>query len=751
MKLYISSLVLFVYTHTCFSQSVIGKVLDTEAKTPIESAVIQFVDLHSGVITDSMGVFKYTGVLPQNCKIKVSAIGYETLLKIYDSKNIDTLFIELHEAHLDLNEVTVTSTGVLQKHTITNVDSKTINELNNIQTTNLGEALSNIPGVYQTSTGNGISKPVIRGLSGMRVVTYLNGQRIENQQWGGDHGMGITENGIGSVEVIKGPSALLYGADALGGVLYFLDENYAKQNQIESNIESQFESNTMCTKNYTSLKISRNNLRANIFANYSNNADYRLPDGLYAKNSRYAERNLKAALGYNKNKWAINVRYNLMNNHIGLPGDTEDSVITTESYRLAMQERMQIAPMQVITNSYALVDNSFYFDKSELKVLFGNTINKLSEFEEEMTIPAMQVVLSNYTYNILWRKDFKNNTYLLLGSQGMFQQNKNSPEAEETLIPDSRIIDNGIYAVFKAEIKKWELESGIRFDNRLLKSFAIFNDNNPIDKIFNGFNYSVGASRKYKYFMYRGNVSTGYRPPHLNELLSNGEHHGAMRYETGDINLRSENATQLDVSAEYVSDHLSVIVNPFYNYMKNFIAILPYDSVVDGLPYFKYSRLQSALLYGADIGFHYHPHFAHRFHIESSFSTVFAEDEQGPPLSLIPQTRINSSLRYEFKSKKKVNLENISLQHIYFLKQERVAVYEAASPAYQLFNIGANIKFNFKSPLYLKAGVKNIFNETYIDHLSRLKNIGLVSPGINYYVSLKINLNKSIGNKSINE
>jgi iron complex outermembrane receptor protein len=137
----------------------------------------------------------------------------------------------------------------------------------------LGEAISNMSSVYQTSTGLGISKPVIRGLSGMRVISFLNGLRIENQQWGGDHGMGINENGIGNVEVIKGPSSLLYGADAMGGVVYFTDEAYAKQNEIQAKVESRYETNTSGSNNFATLKFNKNNLRFNLHANYANHAD----------------------------------------------------------------------------------------------------------------------------------------------------------------------------------------------------------------------------------------------------------------------------------------------------------------------------------------------------------------------------------------------------------------------------------------------------------------------------------------------
>src|SRR5690606_5427404 len=139
--------------------------------------------------------------------------------------------------------------GKLQNENVTNVELVRLNQLNRIPGTTLSEAITNIPGVYQSSIGTGIGKPVIRGMSGTRVVTYLNGLRIENQQWGDDHGMGVTSVGIDAVEVIKGPASLLYGSDALGGVLYFVNQPYANLNKIEGYFQTRIESNSLGTEN----------------------------------------------------------------------------------------------------------------------------------------------------------------------------------------------------------------------------------------------------------------------------------------------------------------------------------------------------------------------------------------------------------------------------------------------------------------------------------------------------------------------
>ena len=220
-----------------------------------------------------------------------------------------------------------------------------------------------------------------------------------------------------------------------------------------------------------------------------------------------------------------------------------------------------------------------------------------------------------------------------------------------------------------------------------------------------------------------------------------------MRYEIGNANLKSERATQFDVNYEFDAEHISLIVNPFYNYIVNYIQLSYQDSIIDGLPVFKHEQTPIVHLYGADVGIHYHPHFAHWLHIESSYSLIRAEDRAAKSVSLMPQARVNSFLKVRFKGKRKIRLEQLSAQHQYFFRQENVASYETVSEGYHLFNVGMDLLFDFKSPLKLGLGMKNVLNEDYINHLSRLKNIGMSHPGRNFYVNLKYSISGKMKRK----
>lgn len=732
------------------AQNLSGSVVSQKTGEPIPFATVYIIDLDVASVADDQGYFSFTMSLPDKVKLRVSASGFESQLFEVTMDRIG-IKIALTERHIELDEITVSgSKETFNRNSPIHIETRKLSDLNAIPSTTLGEAIANIPGVYQSTTGVGISKPVIRGMQGIRVVTMLNGLRIENQQWSGDHGMGISELGIGNVEVIKGPSSLLYGADALGGVVYFSDESYAKLNTFEVGVKAQFESNTMGTSDQLWFKLSKRNYRFNIAGSFSDHADYQLPNGLYALNTRFKENALKASFSFNQNNWAGHIRYTYNKSRIGIPESSHDPLDHDHDHDLENdnQGREESVPAQAFNNHYLSIENKWFFKKNELSVLLGQTISQLREFEESFSEPAMFMNLSNSLISVRSKTKINPKWTLISGYQGMYQRNKNDLVAEELLIPDAATLDNGVYAIGYFEKNAWSFQMGGRYDQRVLNTKDSFNGIAPVHKTYHGFNFSGGFVRNVSSNTLRFNVSTGFRAPHLSELLANGEHHGSLRYEIGEIELVPEKATQFDLTFEIHRNHLEVIINPFLNYIRDYIALQPLDSLVEDLPVYKYSQYKEVLLYGTDLGVHFHPHFAHWLHLENSISFLQAESTNGENISLIPQTRVSTNLKFSLDLKWKFRPEDIVIQYNYFLRQNRVAVYESASTDYHMVNVGFNWKLDIKNPLIVSMGVKNVFNEQYIDHLSRLKNIGLSHPGRNIYLSLKYTFTKSLRSKA---
>ena len=676
---------LFVF-HYGNAQNIKGSILDLNSGEGLPFAKIYCIETQNGAIADSNGNWELENVINNQMTLQISASEYESKMIEVDNPNTD-IIVELELAHIHLDEVIIsTSDSKLQRYSTFPIDSRKIADLNKIENTNLVDALSNMPGIYNQSTGNGIAKPVIRGLSGMRVLTSLNGLRIENQQWGADHGFALFNLGIDRVEVIKGPSSLIYGADALGGVIYVGDEPYANANESEFKMSSKFETNSLATVNNISYKSSKNKLRFAVYGGYFNRADYGIPGNQFVTNSKNSGGSVKTAIGYNKKNWITNFRYQLLYFQNGLPGHTHDANPDVSSFLNDNQSRSYNIPAQKITNHLAQWENKIYFKNDELVAQLGFTSNELKEYGEKVSVAGIDMTLQNYSYNLRWKHQFNKHFELVSGSQGMFQSNTNGRYAEEVLVPNADFVDLGAFSLLKGTFNIWNIQAGARYDQR---SVTTLESVDPFAKTFSGVNYSAGISRSSKNFTTRLNASSGFRPPHVSELLANGVHHATMQYLIGDVNLDSERANQIDFYFGSHFDHLEIVINPFINQINNFVFKDPTGNTdsTSGLPLFNIKQTD-ALLSGGDIAIHYHPHIAHWLHLESNFSLLSAQDISNNSLPFTPQNRINNIVKVDFNSDKNLKINSLSAQYVYFFEQNKVAIYEQTSDAYQLINLG---------------------------------------------------------------
>lgn len=720
-----------------FSQVLIGRVLDSETKKGIKNAYIYSTDLEIGSVTNDNGEFEITKFPQFNSKIIVTALGYEDKMVMVSADSLIVIFLD--PQHVILEEVVVsTPTGKLQSENITNITSIKLNGTNSIKSNTVGEILATVPGVYITGVGRGISKPVIRGLSGNRVVTYVDGLRIENQQWGGDHGIGVTSLGIDRLEIIKGPSSLLYGSDAIGGVLYFVESQYLPKDTWKSFIQTDFESSSLSNITNFGTQISKNNSKFNFFYGSSINADYTLPNGNRLMNSRFSSQAVKASYGFNKKRWMLNVRYNFSKSIIGIPGDTEEDSLYTELFYTKEVKWKSSLPYQDITNSFINVENKFYFDNSYLMIQVGNTNNNLKEFEESVTTPGIDMTLNSSTLNARYAYKFSPKTEWITGVQGMYQINGNGKNAEETLIPNAQTSDLGLFSILYLGNDKFKMQAGFRGDYRQINV-----ESQQLQKDFTGVNYAVGGGYFGDRSIVRINVSTGFRAPHTSEMLANGVHDGSFQYIRGDVNLKTENATQIDVTYEYNNEHLSLIINPYYSQIQNFIYLKKKDSIIDGYPVYDYVQNEKVKMYGFDFGVHYHPHVLHRLHLETNFSYIRAIDNNNNQfINQIPPARWLTKVKFEFDEKDKFYIKNIVVRNNFIFAQTEVANSELPSKMYNVLSLGLNGVLKTRSnKIYLNAGVKNLLNSNYVDHLSNLKDLNIGAPGINFYLGVKFNIN----------
>ena len=640
---------------------------------------------------------------------------------------------DLFFRHLQLNEVVVTGLAgdTKLKNTPTPVSVIRPADLAGRASTNIIQALAAEPGLSAITTGAGIAKPVIRGLGYNRVVVVNDGIRQEGQQWGDEHGIELDGAAVHSVEILKGPASLMYGSDALAGVLIFRGTPVAPMGKVQGHVSAEYQSNNnlftyslLAGGNHSGwvwnarfsdkyAQAYRNSVNGRV---YNSGFRERAASGMFGKN---------ASWGYSRLKFSY---YHLTPGII--EGGDEGSLTSLPGL-----------PFQHVRHYKVVSDNTVRIGEGNLKAIVGWQQNRRQEFEESATECGLDLKLNTIHYDIRYQIEFPAEWKAAWGVGGMFQLNKNL--GEEYLIPDYRLFDAGVFATASKQWREWTFSGGVRMDFRRLHSFALDGRFEDFSRSFPGFSASLGAVRPLgEHFTVRANIARGFRAPNLSELASNGEHEGTLRYELGNKDLRPEYSLQGDLGLDFESKYVSVHGAFFLSRVSNYIFAVKNGELSDeGLPVYAFvSGL--AHLRGGELVLDVHP--VHSLHLSSAFSCVFANERGGEALPLIPAPRLFSEIKYEFThGGQTFNNAFLALNLDWNMAQNRfysIDGTETATPAYVLLGASAGtdvvIKGKTRFSVYLIGS--NLTDKAYMPHLSRLKEAGVYNMGRNISVKVSI-------------
>ena len=639
------------------------------------------------------------------------------------------------------------------------VDKIIFNDLNPILQQYISKSISKLPGVTILSTGPGISKPSIRGLSYDRVVVYSQGVRLENQQWGDEHGIGVSTSGINSIEVIKGPSYVLYGSDAMGGVLYIEPERYS--NDFSVDYMGVYNSNYNGITNNLGIKGSSGKFSYLARANMVDNQSFSTPDG-EVENTWFKENDIQAGLKYETEKFSSDLRLSMNFSELGLPhmeeGDDDHDDHDEEGHddhdeegHDDHDEEGHEDHYQELSHTTLTWVNTFDLGNDhELNVTLGRQLNDRKEFggheeeeghddhdEEEEGHDdhdeeghegheegeaELDMELSTNTLDISLVMPQSDNLNLTIGANLLSQENKNF--GHEELIPDAEKKDFGLYALGQITMENGAALLGVRYDNRSISS-----DMGSAD--FSNFNGSVGIKRDFKNSSLRFNIGSGYRAPNLIELFADGVHHGTFRYEKGNVNLVAEKSFQTDISFDINNEDSSVSFNLFYNDISDYIYISPSRDRMDGFAVFNYMQ-QDSELYGGEISFDKKTGFDWLSY-NTSLEYIFAESADGEALPFISPLTFNQVFNIDFSSNYSFEIDFLAKA-----KQGRVSMFEEETDGYSILNLSGNWMTSFlENDLNIFWSVNNVFDTEYYDHLSRFKTAGIEEMGRNISVGLK--------------
>ncbi len=732
MKLFLNALLLLAITNLYSQNTIKGTVAEANTNEKLAYVNIYIPSLEKGTSTNDNGHFLLENLPAGKYNILFSMIGYETKSIQIMIPQTQALNINLTPSAIEMESIIIsTPFHKLQRDNVMKVEQKKVVDLKANGSITLADGISNIAGVESISTGLSIGKPTIRGLSSNRVLVYTQGVRLENQQFGDEHGLGINDAGIESVEVIKGPASLLYGSDALGGVLYLNPERFANNNSSSSDVTANYYSNTQGFNTNAGFKSSGDYFKFLFRGSLTEHSDYKTKS-YRVTNTRFREQDFKAGIGYQKSKFKTEFRYNVNHSKLGIPEELgEQSTAKTP-----------LLPFQDITNHVLSSKSTLFFNTSRLDINLGYIYNDRKEFEEhheeeeehedEVLEAALHMKLKTANYDVKYNLPKLGKVETIVGVQGMHQVNTNY--GEEQLIPNATTNDFGVLATSHIHFEKADVQLGARYDNRNI------NVASGINKNFNSFNGAFGVKTNItNSITARVNLATGFRAPNLSELTSNGTHEGTNRYEIGNVNLKSEQNFQTDVSIEFKNDHIEFFANGFYNKINNYIFISPNGSMIDNTPVFIYLQ-NDAKLYGGELGFHLHPHPLDWLHLESSFETVTGKQSNNTYLPLIPANSISNIIRIEFeKNWIKKGYAFVKLKSTF--KQANISPFETTTNGYNLLSAGLGGSFKFlNNELTVTISGNNLTDKAYTNHLSRLKPDSIYNIGRNINIGFTYKL-----------
>jgi len=615
--------------------------------------------------------------------------------------------------------------------TINALQTITQDQLHRVQGASLASQLQSIPGVSMLQTGGNISKPVINGMYGNRVLILNNGVRQQGQQWGAEHAPEIDPFIAHQLTVVKGAESVRYGSDAIGGVILVDPPALPDDGKLHSQVSLFGAENGR--QGAASAALSGNMKKLPAFAwriqgtakqgGNLKTADY------FLNNTGVKEYNYSAAAAYTQKHFDANIYYSHFNTQLGILKDFG----TDASFRYDIEAPRQ----QVIHDLLKIQAHQHLNDNWHLTALYAFQQDRREEYDlrrnGKTSLPSLDLKLNTQTADLTLVNMNNSGWKMTAGWSGMVQNNASVPGTMiAPLIPDYILKTTGVYSILRYQTAKYALEAGLRYD--FMHLYALGYDKNGQlyggKKSFNSLNGNMGSlwyiSNDWNL---RTNIGTAWRPPSVNELYSNGLHHGALSYEQGDSTMEVEKSYKWMNSLNYnlPSGWFQLQVDGYLQYFKGYIYLNPMDSMVESIrgrfPYFQYAQT-NALFTGCDISMEIR--VMKQLEYTATAALIRAKNVRDNMfLPMIPTDKYQQELRWNFKDQRFLTKSFISISHQYIAQQKRYASGSDFAPppsAYHLagFSTGTVMKFG-RQQLKIYLTIDNLFNQSYRDYMNRYR------------------------------
>lgn len=753
----------------------------SEPTGPVVGATVLLLPDSLVQTTDEQGQFSFSHLSAGNYTLQLSYIGFKQIRQSVQVPQSAPLSLSLKEEASVLNEVEIHEHQEDDANRSLSKERLDESFFEGQAAGTFAERLSLLAGVQAQTVGVGVARPVIRGFSGNRITVNRYGIKQEGQQWARDHGLEVDPFSLKRVELLRGPGALRYGSDALGGVINILPPRLIPANQLEFSSQVQYKSNNAHWASSHALSFHKGAFFGHVRFSHQDFGDYRVPAESFIyngfelpifnqrlKNTAGQERNMEATLGVQREKWLM--RWSLSRYGLKM-GLFSGAVGRPRSYTVAPDESARDIdlPYQNVAHWNATWNGDFHLSSSRLlQVHLGYQDNLRREhsfpgFHNSNPLDssdlALQLRLQSVQLRAVVEEDLPHEQRLEYGLS--WQQQWNNRQGFEFLLPDFQTQRAGLFGVYYWQPhKKHRLSGGLRLDYGL-NNTASFEQLQQGDDGNLYWNLRAAAQEKH-FFNYaaslgwnmqirpqrsilRAQFSKSFRIPYPNETSSNGIHHGSFRHEIGQPDLDSEQGYQFDLSWEINSGKWQSEWSAFANYIDDYIYLSPsaqFSTLPEAGQIFRYEQ-HNAFFTGGEWSWKWEAFKSLK--LEQAYELVWNYNlETGFALPFTPPASILSQVNYTFK---KGFLENsyVGISHRYWAAQQWLARNEQATPSAHLLHIAVGGELRLaRTAITWQLQCRNLLNTPYLNHLSRYRLLNLPEQGRNVVVSLKMPLRVAI-------
>lgn len=639
----------------------------------------------------------------------------------------------------------------------------------------LMQSLRGVPGVKAMSIGSGQSKPAIRGLGFNRMVVAEDGIKHEGQQWGHDHGLEIDQFAIDRIEITKGPSALMYGSDAIGGVIN-LYSNYVPTKAFQGSASIFTRSNNESIGMSARLGGCRKRFywRTNVTA--IDYADYKVPtDSIEYYSYRIAlhDRRLRntagkeldgsATFGYIGYRLRTDLKVSDSYAKSGFFANAHGLEVRLSSIDYDHAGRDVDLPYQDVNHFKVKSHTVYQLGSTVLEGSLAYQNNVRREYSEPVSHGYMPKPGSSlerrfdkdtYTAGLGIASPIGEKHHLQAGVNAEYQHNRRGGWG--FIIPDFETFAAGAFVCDRYTVAKdFIVNAGMRFDHARTRIHRYsdwyktpVNDTDSMYKersasrarTFNSLTWSAGVNYATGRWILKANLGKSFRMPVPKELGADGVNYHIFRYEKGNAALDPEVSYQFDAGIHWSNGKLTFQVDPYLNYFPNYIYMNPTPDYYEGLQLYQYTQAR-VLRYGfeAQAVWKILPFLEAEAKGEYLHAEQQSGDKKGYTLPFSTPWSADLGLKYTFV--RRHEQEGFVALNLHVVgDQNEIVPPEKPTPGYYTLSMTAGKKITFKDySISISLNADNLLDRKYYDHTSYYRLMNIPEPGRNAALMIAVN------------